>query len=258
MKAKSTRQDLLTALSEGLTINEACKRARVSKSTYYRWLRVSGEEGAWAYQIKKALREGRISEVKLNAFNHAGDNSLYSLNRRSKMMHIQGASCGHVVHAYEDIKAKQVNKYSYHLCRAIADHYDQYLISLLEGPPEHLKQLNMFEPNLDETHDFYASTLLTHIALHALVSGFIQNMEEAEEFYRHYEKRGHEPHDIIHMMIKVFQYCTIWTDTRPNLIGVFDFTGFKGCLKEFQGLDIDRIMDDLAEMDLYNTSEEVH
>jgi hypothetical protein len=258
MKAKSTREDLLTALRDGLSVDEACKRAGISKSTYYRWLRISGDDGAWAYQVNSALLEGRISEARTNALKHAGDNSLYTLNRKSKMMHVEGVTWANVRNAYEDLMSNKVNKYSYHLCRAIVDHHNRYLDHLIKGPPDHLKQLDMFKPNLEESHDFYASTLLSHIALHTLVTDFIQDMEEAEEFYRHYEKKDHDPHEIIHMIINIFQYCCLWTDTRPNLIGVFDYTGFRECLKEFKGLDVSNLIDELAQMELYVISEDTH
>ena len=53
-KTKETREKLLENLREGMSIEAACSQSGIGRTTYYRWLEESGEDGEWSQEVKAA------------------------------------------------------------------------------------------------------------------------------------------------------------------------------------------------------------
>jgi len=58
------KETLIQKLQCGHTIVTACDLSGISKSTYYRWLEESGEDGDWTKRVKSA--EAEAKDVMLN------------------------------------------------------------------------------------------------------------------------------------------------------------------------------------------------
>ena len=54
-KTREQRDQLLANLREGMTIEAACAQSDISKSTFYEWLKKSGEDGEWTKEIDAAI-----------------------------------------------------------------------------------------------------------------------------------------------------------------------------------------------------------
>tara|TARA_R100000773_G_C4190381_1_gene96506 strand:+ start:72 stop:515 length:444 start_codon:yes stop_codon:yes gene_type:complete len=54
-KTREQRDQLLSNLREGMTIEAACAQSNISKSTFYEWLKKSGEDGEWTKEIDAAI-----------------------------------------------------------------------------------------------------------------------------------------------------------------------------------------------------------
>ena len=54
-KTREQREQLLSNLREGMTIEAACAQSNISKSTFYEWLKKSGEDGEWTKEIDAAI-----------------------------------------------------------------------------------------------------------------------------------------------------------------------------------------------------------
>lgn len=90
-----------------------------------------------------------------------------------------------------------------------------------------------------------------HTSFHILIGSQIFNRspKEAEVFYRMRLRKGDEPHDIIHMLINVFQRHLMWTAqaTRQGQSdGQFDLNSYAKTLKSLWKLKTDRIWERLG------------
>ena len=54
-KTQRQRDQLLANLREGMTIEAACAQSGISKSSYYSWLKKSGEDGEWTREVDAAI-----------------------------------------------------------------------------------------------------------------------------------------------------------------------------------------------------------
>ena len=54
-KTREQRDQLLSNLREGMTIEAACAQSNISKSTFYEWLKKSGEDGEWTKEVEAAI-----------------------------------------------------------------------------------------------------------------------------------------------------------------------------------------------------------
>ena len=54
-KTREQREQLLANLREGMTIEAACAQSDISKSTFYEWLKKSGEGGEWTKEVDAAI-----------------------------------------------------------------------------------------------------------------------------------------------------------------------------------------------------------
>ena len=54
-KTREQRDQLLSNLREGMTIEAACAQSNISKSTFYEWLKKSGEDGEWTKEVDAAI-----------------------------------------------------------------------------------------------------------------------------------------------------------------------------------------------------------
>jgi len=54
-KTREQRDQLLANLREGMTIEAACAQSDISKSTFYEWLKKSGEDGEWTKEVDAAI-----------------------------------------------------------------------------------------------------------------------------------------------------------------------------------------------------------
>lgn len=83
------------------------------------------------------------------------------------------------------------------------------------------------------------SNPFAHVSLHVLIGSqiFHQSPKEAEIFYRMRLRKGDDSHDIIHMMIAVFQRHLRWTvEHREETGGQFDTDAYAKTLKSLWGL----------------------
>lgn len=117
--------------------------------------------------------------------------------------------------------------------RSMADHPDWFpvfeTIGLLEGDDTLPDGENPF----------------VHLTFHVMVGAqvFNRNPKEAEVFYRLRLRAGDEPHDIIHMMINVFQRHLAWTaqSARQGGPGEFDMKAYAKTLRSLQALRTDKL-----------------
>ncbi|MCB9526832.1 MAG: DUF1841 family protein [bacterium] len=117
--------------------------------------------------------------------------------------------------------------------RSMADHPDWFpvfeTIGLLEGDDTLPDGENPF----------------VHLTFHVMVGSqvFNRNPKEAEVFYRLRLRAGDEPHDIIHMMINVFQRHLAWTaqQARQGGTGDFDMKAYAKTLRSLQTLRTDKL-----------------
>ena len=84
-----------------------------------------------------------------------------------------------------------------------------------------------------------------HLTFHVMIGSQVFNRrpKEAEVFYRLRVKKGDEPHDIIHMMINVFQRHLAWTaqNARQGGAGNFDIKAYARTLRSLQNLKTDKL-----------------
>jgi hypothetical protein len=117
--------------------------------------------------------------------------------------------------------------------RSMADHPDWFpvfeTIGLLEGDDTLPDGENPF----------------VHLTFHVMIGSqvFNRNPKEAEVFYRLRLRQGDEPHDIIHMMINVFQRHLAWTaqNARQGGTGDFDMKAYAKTLRSLQALRTDKL-----------------
>lgn len=117
--------------------------------------------------------------------------------------------------------------------RSMADHPDWFpvfeTIGLLEGDDTLPDGENPF----------------VHLTFHVMIGSqvFNRNPKEAEVFYRLRLRQGDEPHDIIHMMINVFQRHLAWTaqSARQGGTGDFDMKAYAKTLRSLQALRTDKL-----------------
>ena len=55
MKNRSEREELLANLREGMTVKGACAQSGIGRTTYYGWLKDSGEDGEWSLEVDAAI-----------------------------------------------------------------------------------------------------------------------------------------------------------------------------------------------------------
>lgn len=84
-----------------------------------------------------------------------------------------------------------------------------------------------------------------HLTFHVMMGSQVFNRKpkEAEVFYRLRLKHGDEPHDIIHMMINVFQRHLVWTaqHAQKGGPGEFDMQAYAKTLRSLQNLKTERL-----------------
>ncbi|MCA9538504.1 MAG: DUF1841 family protein [Myxococcales bacterium] len=117
--------------------------------------------------------------------------------------------------------------------RSMADHPEWFpifeTIGLLEGD----------DTLPDGTNPF------VHLTFHVLIGSqiFNRNPKEAEVFYRMRVKAGDEPHDIVHMLINVFQRHLAWTAQqaqRGGQVGL-DMSAYANTLRSLWKLKTPRL-----------------
>ena len=54
-KTQRQRDQLLANLREGMTIEASCAQAGIGRTTYYEWLKKSGEGGEWTREVDAAI-----------------------------------------------------------------------------------------------------------------------------------------------------------------------------------------------------------
>ena len=54
MNKKQKKQKIIKCLRSGLSIIGACRIAKISRTTYYRWLEESGVDGNWTSKVEEA------------------------------------------------------------------------------------------------------------------------------------------------------------------------------------------------------------
>ncbi len=119
--------------------------------------------------------------------------------------------------------------------RSMADHPEWFpifdTIGLLEG-----------DDTLPDGENPFA-----HVTFHVLIGSqiFHRNPPEAEVFYRMRLRKGDERHDIVHMMINVFQRHLVWAAQHAKQGGEggldFDLKAYGKTLKSLWGLKTKRL-----------------
>jgi len=134
----------------------------------------------------------------------------------------------------EELKGQEM-----YIGRSMADHPQWFplfeTIGLLDGD--------------DDLPD--GSNPFVHLTFHVLIGSQVFNRKpkEAEVFYRLRVKRGEEPHDVIHMMINVFQRHLAWTaqNAKQGGSGEFDVKAYARTLRKLQNLKLDKLWQRLGQ-----------
>lgn len=134
----------------------------------------------------------------------------------------------------EELKGQEM-----YIGRSMADHPQWFplfeTIGLLDGD--------------DDLPD--GSNPFVHLTFHVLIGSQVFNRKpkEAEVFYRLRIKRGEEPHDVIHMMINVFQRHLAWTaqNAKQGGSGEFDVKAYARTLRKLQNLKLDKLWQRLGQ-----------
>lgn len=69
-KTRTERDELLDNLRDGLTVEASCAQAGIGKTTYYEWLKASGEDGEWTREVDAAITYSEaviLSKIKQTA-----------------------------------------------------------------------------------------------------------------------------------------------------------------------------------------------
>lgn len=89
-----------------------------------------------------------------------------------------------------------------------------------------------------------------HVSFHVLIGSqiFHQNPPEAETFYRLRLRKGDDRHDVIHMMINVFQRHLVWAAQHagPEGGGQFDMAAYAATLKSLWKLKSKKLWERLG------------
>lgn len=133
----------------------------------------------------------------------------------------------------DDLEGQEV-----YIGRSMADHPDWFpvfeTIGLLEGDDTLPDGENPF----------------VHLTFHVMVGSqiFNRNPKEAEVFYRLRLRKGDEPHDIIHMMINVYQRHLAWAVQQAKQQGPdgggsvsIDMKAYAKTLRSLQNLRTDKL-----------------
>ena len=130
------------------------------------------------------------------------------------VIEMQGVDKRHMAHVWDKMKRGETLKGDeQYIGRSMADHPEWFpmfeTIGLLGG-----------DDTLPDGQNPFA-----HISFHCIVGSqiFHRNPREAEVFYRTRLRKGDTPHDIIHMLINVFQRHLVWAAQHANSEGGVDF-----------------------------------
>ncbi|MBU0550917.1 DUF1841 family protein [Myxococcota bacterium] len=141
------------------------------------------------------------------------------------VIELEGIDKRHLAYVWGKMKAGlTLEGDEVYIGRSLADHPEWYpffdTIGILEGE--------------DELPD--GSNPFAHVSMHILIGTQIQHQRppEAETFYRVRVRKGDTPHDVIHMMINVFQRHLVWTVQRGTEGGGnrFDINAYAQTLKK--------------------------
>lgn len=131
---------------------------------------------------------------------------------------------------------------------------DTYLGRAMADHPEYFELFETMEIFGDQSAQAGASSgdenPFAHLTFHFIIGSqiFHQNPPEAEVFYRMRVRAGDDRHDVIHMMINVFQRHLAWAAQHPTPEGQahFDLKAYGATLKTLWPLKTKKIWERLG------------
>lgn len=128
-----------------------------------------------------------------------------------------------------------------YLGRAMADHPEYF---------EFFETMELFGAGQDENLPKGEENPFAHLTFHFIVGSqiFHQNPPEAEVFYRMRLRAGDDRHDVVHMMINVFQRHLAWAaqHATPDSPPQFDLKAYGATLKTLWPLKTKKLWEKLG------------
>lgn len=141
------------------------------------------------------------------------------------VVELEGIDKRHLAYVWEKMRdGRALQGDEVYIGRSMADHPEWYpffsTIGILEGGDDELPD---------------GSNPFAHVSMHILIASQIhhQTPPEAETFYRVRVRKGDAAHDVIHMMINVFQRHLLWTAQQKEEGGArFEMSAYAKTLKK--------------------------
>ena len=159
------------------------------------------------------------------------------------VIEMQGVDKRHLAYVWEKMKrGEELVGAERYIGQSMADHPEWFpfyeTIGVLEG-----------DDTLPDGQNPFA-----HTSFHILIGSqiFHRRPKEAEIFYRMRLRKGDEPHDIVHMMINVFQRHLVWTAQAARAgtgDGQLDMEAYAKTLKSLWKLKTRRLWERLGHSD---------
>lgn len=161
---------------------------------------------------------------------------------REVVVEMQGVDRLTLAHVWEKMRAGvPLEGPETYLGRTMADH------------PEHFhlfENMELFGPDQDAGQGPGEENPFAHLTFHFIVASqvFHQNPPEAEVFYRMRLRQGDDRHDVMHMMINVFQRHLAWAAQHagPDGQAHFDLRAYGQTLKTLWPLKTKKLWERLG------------
>lgn len=180
---------------------------------------------------------------KLSPMRSQSDQELESPAGRSDesprvVIEFQGVSQQVIAQVWEQLKSGGTPEgAAFTLARSMVDHQHWYAF---------YETIGIFESD-ENAYPGEVDPFL-HVNLHFLIGLQVLNASPpgAQRFYIARERRGDDPHEVIHMMMEAFQRHLVWTAMNAGPEGQFDMGAYEDTLEVLQELERDELWERLG------------
>ena len=201
-------------------------------------------------------KKSKINSEQINTNSISSDETQQNLSvdesavQPRVVIEFQGVSKQVMAQVWEQLKAGGIPEgAAYTLARSMLDH--QHWFAFYET-------IGIFESD----DDYFPGNVnpFVHVNLHFLIGLQILNAQPlgAQQFYVAREKKGDEPHEIVHIMIEAFQKHLVWTAINVGPEGKFDMQAYEATLAVLEPLDIEEIWERLDYQERPSLHPEAH